>query len=268
MSLEVEAIERAAMEDMLAAAPPVLRQALAIRRESVDGALVSIAGALPASAIVVNRTIGLGLDAPASRDTVERIAALYGEAGVTRYFVHVHPEARPGDLAHWLLGAGLEPARAWVKFTRGREAPPEAGTDLTVREAGPQDALAFGRIAGAAFDLGAEAAPWPGALIGRPGWHLYMTFDGARAAGTGALFVRDGIGWCDWGATAPAFRRRGSQSALLRHRILRALDLGCRMVVTATGEAVEGDPQHSYKNIVRMGFRPAYVRENYAPPKR
>jgi 2-keto-4-pentenoate hydratase/2-oxohepta-3-ene-1,7-dioic acid hydratase in catechol pathway len=31
---------------------------------------------------------------------------------------------------------------------------------------------------------------------------------------------------------------------------------------------VEGDPQHSYKNIVRMGFRPAYVRENYAPPKR
>jgi GNAT superfamily N-acetyltransferase len=76
------------------------------------------------------------------------------------------------------------------------------------------------------------------------------------------------VGWLDWGATAPAFRRRGSQSALLRRRILDALDMGCRLILTETGEEVEGDPQHSYKNILRMGFREAYVRENYAPLRR
>ncbi len=36
-------------------------------------------------------------------------------------------------------------------------------------------------------------------------------------------------------------------------------------MLTTTGEEVEGDPQHSYKNIVRAGFREAYVRENFAP---
>jgi GNAT superfamily N-acetyltransferase len=267
MTVDAEAIERAAIEDQHAAAPPRLRESLALRAEPAGAGLVSIAGALPPSAIVVNRVLGLGLDGPEPPETVARIVALYREAGVARYFVHLHPEARPPELRQWLLDAGLEQARSWVKFVRGREAPPEAPTDLAVRPAGPGDADAFGRIAADAFDLGSAAVPWPGALIGRPGWHLYMTFDEETPAGTGALFVRDGIGWCDWGATDPAFRRRGSQSALLRRRILDALDLGCRVLVTTTGEAVAGDPQHSYKNIVRMGFRPAYVRENYAPPK-
>ncbi len=32
---------------------------------------------------------------------------------------------------------------------------------------------------------------------------------------------------------------------------------------TETGEAVEGDPQHSYGNIERHGFEPAALRENW-----
>ena len=36
---------------------------------------------------------------------------------------------------------------------------------------------------------------------------------------------------------------------------------------TATGEEVPGDPQHSYANILRMGFEEGYIRENFAPPR-
>jgi hypothetical protein len=32
-----------------------------------------------------------------------------------------------------------------------------------------------------------------------------------------------------------------------------------------TGEAVPGDPQHSYGNIVKAGFAEAYLRENWVP---
>lgn len=46
-----------------------------------------------------------------------------------------------------------------------------------------------------------------------------------------------------------------------------ALDLGCREMYTCTGEAVPGDPQHSFKNIAKAGFTETYVRDNYAPPK-
>jgi GNAT superfamily N-acetyltransferase len=92
-----------------------------------------------------------------------------------------------------------------------------------------------------------------------------MAFDGARPAGTGALFVADGIGWTDWGATDPDFRRRGCQTALLVARLEKAIALGCRMILTETGEEVPGDPQHSYRNILKVGFSETQVRENWVP---
>jgi GNAT superfamily N-acetyltransferase len=267
MTDEIEAVERAALENLHEAATAELRAQLGIESDTAGSGFLSLARALPASAIVVNRTIGLGVGTAETRDTVEAVVARYRAAGVLRYFIHLHPESRPSDMAEWLTGLGLERARGWMKFRRGRAAPPEAGSTLEIRTATAADAEAFGRIECHAFDLGPAAAPWMGRLIGSPGWHIYMSFDGGTPAGAGALFVSGGVGWCDWGATTPDFRGRGSQSALLRRRILDALDLGCRLLVTTTGEEVPGDPQHSYKNILRMGFEPAYVRQNYAPPK-
>jgi hypothetical protein len=39
--------------------------------------------------------------------------------------------------------------------------------------------------------------------------------------------------------------------------------VGATVVVTETGETVDGRPEHSYRNILRAGFEPAYVRPNY-----
>lgn len=267
MNHEIEDIERAALEDLNDAAEAGLAADLGKQSTTVGSAFVSAWNALPASAIVANRVIGLGLSSAESRANVDAIVDLYENVGIARYFIHLHPAAQPNEIADWLAARGLEEARAWMKFARGREAPPEVDTDLEIRAARPQDADAFGRIEADAFDLGAAGAPWLARIIGRPGWHVYMSFDGDQPAGAGALYVRDGIGWCDWGATAPAFRGRRSQSALLRRRILDALDLGCRLIGTETGEEVPGDPQVSYKNIVKMGFAPDYLRKNFAPPK-
>lgn len=265
MSKEAEDIERHAQMAFYNAADAGLRARLGLQAVEIGGALVSIAATAPPSAIVVNRTTGLGMDGEADAEAVRRIVALYRDAGVARYFVHLHPDARPAALRGWLRESGLEKARGWMKFTRGRDAPPPAQTDLTIRRAEPANAPAFGRILADTFDLGPELAAWVSCLIGAQGWHIYMSFDGDKPAGTGGLFVRDGVGYCDWGSTVAEFRRRGGQTALLRRRIADAIDMGCRLLVTETGEAVPGDPQHSYKNILRMGFKEAFVRENYAP---
>jgi GNAT superfamily N-acetyltransferase len=267
MTDEIEATERAMLEELNAACGELAGE---LRQLSctIGSAYVSALGALPASAIVANRAIGLGLASEATTDVLDEIIDCYARAGISRYFVHLHPQAKPAEAADWLRARGLEEARGWVSFTRGRAAPPAATTDLEVRPATPEDGPAFGRIIADAFDLGEAAEPWLARLIGRPGWHCYMSFAREEPAGTGILFVRNGIGWLDFGATAPAFRRRGSQAALMRRRILDALDLGCEILATETGEAVPGDPQHSYRNIVKMGFSPRIVRKNFAPPRR
>ena len=268
MSIELEAIERGELESMHAAAPASIRASLGLRCEVIGTALVSIASAAPASAIVLNRAIGLGVDAPADRRTADEIVDRYAAAGVSRYFIHVHADSAPPELRSWLLGRGLERARSWMKFTRGREAPPAVNSSVEVRRATPGDMPAFARIAAAAFDLGEGTEPWLSHLDTARGWHAYVGRVAGEVIATGGLFVRDGIGWIDFGATTPRFRGRGAQSALLRQRIIDALDLGCRIVATSTGEAVPGDPQHSYGNIRKMGFREAGLRENYALPRR
>ena len=79
------------------------------------------------------------------------------------------------------------------------------------------------------------------------------------------MFVEGEAAALDWGTTHPDFRRRGSQTALLSTRIRFALEQGCKMICTMTGEAVPGDPQHSYSNIRKNGFDEAYLRENWVP---
>jgi GNAT superfamily N-acetyltransferase len=267
MTHDMETVERAALEDLHAAAPADVRTALGVDGAVVGPAFVSLAAGLPPSAVVINRAIGLGSAGDVDRDTIDEIVGRYQAAEIARYFVHLNPDTSPPKIGDWLVEHGLEKARGWAKFERGREAAPTPRTDMDIRPATPDDADAFGRIVSDAFDLGASAASWIGALIGRPGWHIYMSFDGDTPAGCGTLFVKDDLGWLDWGATAPAFRGRGGQSAILARRVQAALDLGCRALGTETGEEVPGDPQHSYNNIRRAGFVETHVRANYAPPK-
>lgn len=261
-----EEIERAALADLHEAASPELRASLGIESRTIGSAFVSIARALPASAIVINRAIGLGNPVPETEDTIREIVEAYRTAGVARYFVQVHPDARPRQIGEWLLEHGLERARGWQKFSRGRDPVPDPKTDLTIREIGVSHGAELAGILSDAFDLGDAARPWLARLPGRERWHIFMSFDGDLPAGTGALFIDGDVAWTDFGATAPDFRRRGSQSALLRHRVRFALDCGCRQVFTCTGEAVPGDPQHSYSNILKAGFKEDDVRSNYAQP--
>lgn len=263
-----EQLERSALQAVHALADDDLRRDLQLELAPLADGVASLAAGLPASAIVINRALGIGLGRPVETQDVVSLAELYAAKGVSRFFLQVHPDARSEALTAGCAAAGLERARGWQKFVRGRdEAIPQIATDLRVREIGPEHGSDFARIVCDAFDLGDAAVPWLARLPGRNGWHAFMAFDGDRPAGAGALFMRGGAAWTDFGATAPAYRGRGAQGASLAFRVRFALERGCDSIHTCTGEEVEGDPQHSYSNIKRCGFRESYVRENYAPPK-
>ncbi len=209
-----ESIERTALADLHAAAPEETRRDLGLSLENIGAAMVSIARNEPN--ILLNRAIGLGVEGPDTRETVEAIVSRYAEKGVERYFLHLHPEAKPSGLREWVVGTGLLRARGWMKFHREAAPPPEMESALHVRRIGTDHAIDFGRIVAQCFDLGEAAVPMLSALAERPGWHLYMSFAGGEPAGAGAMFVKDGAAWLDMGATLPAFRRRGGQGAVMR----------------------------------------------------
>ena len=258
-----ERIERQAVLSLHAHCPDAARAALGLALDEVGGALV--ASATADSSVLLNRTLGLGVERPATLEDARAVVDTYARRGIGKYFLHVHPDTLAPGVHDVLPGMGLQRGRGWRKFHRGVEPPPAARTALRVERIGPDRAEHFGRIAAPAFGLSEAAVEMAAGLARDPRWHLYVSYAGDTPAGTGAMLVVGEDALCEWGATAPAFRRQGSQGAIMAARIRAALDAGCKHLFTETGEAVEGDPQHSYRNIERYGFVAGPVRENWLP---
>ncbi len=249
----VERGELAAFRALYAAAP----RDVGARTAEVDGALCLRLD--DASEVTMfNRVLGLGLDRPASEEQLD--AALAFLDGVHAY-VAVAPDAEPPELARWLEERRHVPDYGWTKFRRSTADPPRAPTELRVERV--EDGAPFAEAAVRGFGSPVVSHEWLAALASSDGWHCFVAFDGAEPAGAGALFVDGETGWVGIGATAPEHRGKGAQSALLAARVAAAAEAGCSVVVTETGEPVDGRPNTSYRNILRAGFEPQYVRANY-----
>jgi GNAT superfamily N-acetyltransferase len=176
------------------------------------------------------------------------------------FWVSLDPVAGLDDA----LGArGFVADYPWQKFERGLE-PVEARTDLHVTDArSPAD---FGTVFADGYGLPSVLAGFAAAVVGRTGWHCFVAYDGDRPVAAGALFESGDAGWLGAAATLPSHRGRGAQSAILAARVERARERSLRVLVTETGVPRDGRPGASYRNIVKSGFRPTYVRPNYASP--
>ena len=188
---------------------------------------------------------------------LEELVPFYGGAS---FWVALDPEAGLDDE---LRARGYVPDYPWQKFERGVD-PIEARTDLRIAEAeGPAD---FGKAFAEGYGLPQALGDFAAAAVGRDGWHCFVAYDATQPVAAGALFQSGDAGWLGAAATLPSHRGRGAQSAILAARVERAYELGLRVLVTETGAARDGRPGASYRNIVKSGFEPTYVRPNYASP--
>jgi len=181
----------------------------------------------------------------------------------------VTPDAQPPALAQWIAARGLVPfRRAWAKLHRGTAPPPTAATDLRVAEIDAASGADFGRVVCEGFGMPPPMQPWLGALPGRPGWRAYLAYADAEPVSAAVLYMRDGVAWYGAAATIPAGRRRGGQRAILARGIADAIAAGCTDIAAETGEAVPGEPNPSYDNMLRSGFTVAYSRANFTEASR
>jgi hypothetical protein len=155
-----------------------------------------------------------------------------------------------------------------VGIHRPADSPPAVRTELRVERIGPERAAQFTAVLGAGFELAPAVTAMLEHLPGLPGWGWYLAYDGDVAVACGAVCVRGDHAWLGQAATLPEHRRRGGQSAITAARIAAPHAAGATVVVTETGEVVDDRPGSSYRNILRAGFEPAYVRPNYVPGTR
>jgi hypothetical protein len=253
----IEDAEAAAYADQLAAAPVDWKCAA----EQTSAGWFLIAPTL--DMLLFNRLVGWGLNSPARRDDVEAALVRYRSAGLVHCGVQLSPAAKPVEFAEWLDDAGLVRGDCWSKVYRAAGDVPVIATPLGVEEIGEEDAGIFASVACAAFGMPSQLEPWIASIVGRPGWHHYLAFDGEEPVASAALFVRGEVGWLGIAGTLPSARRRGAQGALMARRLNDGRALGCRWFVTETGEDRPDRPNPSFHNMMRLGFDLAYQRPNY-----
>ena len=210
-----------------------------------------------------NRIVGLGVGESATESQLDDAVNILQTAGVKNYMAQICPTAQPAHLAEWLKSRGFMKSYNWAKLYRGNEPAPSISTDLRIEQIGREYADAFAEVALTAFEMPSELHPMLVGNIGKPGWHHYLGFDGEQPVTASAMYVRNDTGWLGFGSTLASHRKRGGQGAMFARRIDDGIKLGCKWFVTETGEDTPGNPNPSYHNMIRTGFKLAYQRPNY-----
>jgi ribosomal protein S18 acetylase RimI-like enzyme len=93
------------------------------------------------------------------------------------------------------------------------------------------------------------------------GFVRYVARRNGEAAGAAGMRIANGIAQLCGAGTLPAHRRRGVQTALLRHRLADAARAGCAIAVVTTQPG-----SVSQQNVQRQGFELLYTRAILVKP--
>jgi ribosomal protein S18 acetylase RimI-like enzyme len=261
-SSETDPMDMLAWSSFLGGCPSALQTELGLSVERRHGALALFASGV--DSLLLNRIFDVDR---LSEEQARELLADYAGRGIERLYAHAPEERLTDQSMRVLQAAGLEQYhRRWIELVRGPGPVMQTRTDLVLREAGPEHATGFAEVLSAGFDMPSSARPLCRTLIGRAGFHTFVALDGDRVVAGGTLFVADHRACLLGAATAPDYRGRGAQKALLNRRLTRAFELGCRSVSSETGEAVPGERNPSYENLIRYGFEPVGVRVNFVRP--
>jgi GNAT superfamily N-acetyltransferase len=218
----------------------------------IDESAVALTSRLPAFARVVGLRAG-------HESHIEGLARWYRDAGIKPAFEIVpghHDTALGRELArhgffhsgfHASLITGLDPRPKAVARAR---------IEVVETEAAMEDYLEA-YVAGWGIpdkdqeQFKANVRPW----LGQPGWTLYVARADGKPAAAATLFMHERVGYLADAATAPSFRGRGLQMAMLRRRMAEARDAGADIAFSGAAPF-----STSHRNMERAGLRLQFMR--------
>ena len=147
------------------------------------------------------------------------------------------------------------------------QGPPDGS--IVVLRAGPADtegwihAVMTGFLHPDTYDGPASHESYAQDLLGRiyadlctvPSFERYIARREGEVAGGASLRIEDGVAQLCGAATLPEHRRRGVQTALLHHRLVKSARRGCDVAIVTTQPGSK-----SQQNVQKLGFSLLYAR--------
>jgi hypothetical protein len=241
--------------------PPELVKRVRPQVEPVGDGLLTLSGS--SDALRMNRVIGLGHLGRAREEMIDGIIERFRAARLGRFSVVLSPGPQVAEITEWLTRRGLERHGGYALLVRDARRPvpsfrPRLG--LKVARAGRKDAEAVVSIHEQAFFSPASRRSWALAGATMPGIEQYLVWSGRVPVAAGSLRIDGRLAWLGGGATLTSWRRHGAHAALIAARLRRAARAGCRWVWVETADPEPGRPAGSNRNLIRMGFEPAFVK--------
>jgi GNAT superfamily N-acetyltransferase len=216
----------------------------------------------------MNKVIGLGFDQPLDPAALGEIEDRWRERGepVRIELATLADPAIAGELSD--RGYRLRGFENVLTRRLHDESDAPISPGVTIERVADDDLDDWVRIAVDAFSdmdgtgsVADEALPREeleralGDLVGVMGMARYLARVDGAAAGEAALNIEDNLAQLAGSGTAPPFRGRGVQKALVQRRLKDARDAGCDLAVVVTAPG-----SRSQDNVTRRGFELVYAR--------
>jgi len=262
-SAALDDTERRFWRECWESVPPDVAAERRIELRNFGPIQASIVGGLPEVRML---NLVLGAAEPVAVDGGHLVEALdWAESKDIDFYVPVKPGTAEASAAKDLLKRrGYEQGYAWMKFVRDlspSDLPEPKGVEVVELSEGEGEPL--GRIAAQGFNLPPWAAIFFANLPGRDGWRCYTAKIDGEPQACAAMLIHNDVAEFGIAATLESARGRGCQTALLHRRIEDARAAGCHTLFVETGERTTNRPSASYRNILRAGFKEAYLRPNW-----
>jgi GNAT superfamily N-acetyltransferase len=265
-----EQTEAEAWADFEAAATDAAKAALGTRQLRIGG---GVALAMPNDPSGLwSKTLGLGFTEPVTADLLERVIEFYRDCGMPAATLQLAPQVLPVDWAEISARLNIsDSGSALVKLagdlgtvTASSRGAARLDDGLRVMRVPAARAREWSEVMLRVFGLPVEHQVEMGVgCVSRPGWQAFAVFSGSEIVATAGLFIRGSAGHLFGGATLPAARRRGAQSALIAARAAAAREAGCAWLVGETSAEGPGQHNSSLHNMLRAGLGACYERPNW-----
>jgi hypothetical protein len=217
-----------------------------------------------------SRWTRLGLDRPATRETISKVLAWMRANGGSACSIDLSPQAAPDELRNWLSELDVVDSGARiVTFWRVNGLHVEnVECDFEIREVGAEAAEHFEIIHRGAMSGWRNLTPILHGIVGRKGWRCYVAYRANKPVACAAMFADGGISWRGIAATLPKFQGKGTHAALVARMTRDALESGAHILMAQTFRRDLMQPARSEGNLFRAGYTLSHIRPQFSERER